>query len=100
MFKRLTFAFVGLGAGVTLGMWAVRKLERTRSKLSPEHLGGAAAARAGSLRDRLALAVEEGRRAAASKETELRALYGRGMDPEPEPAPPVAGGDPVDPDAL
>jgi hypothetical protein len=30
MFKRLFFAMLGLGAGVTLGGWAVRKAEEAQ----------------------------------------------------------------------
>lgn len=75
MFKRAFFALAGLGAGVTLGIWAVRRLERTASRLSPEHLGDAAAARAASLRERLAVALEDGRRAAGAREAELRLHY-------------------------
>lgn len=75
MFKRLFFALVGLGAGLTLGVWAVRKIEATQRRLSPEHVASATAARAGSLRDRVLTAVEEGRAAARAREAELRAVY-------------------------
>lgn len=76
MFKRLFFSLVGLGAGVALGGYAVRKVECARAKLSPDQLAAAAGRKAGSLRDRAAQAIEIGRVAAAEREAELRATYG------------------------
>jgi hypothetical protein len=82
MFKRLFSAMLGLGVGLALGVWAVRKIEQTQRRLSREHLTAVAAERAGGLRERLGAAVEEGRAAAAAKEAELRAVY-RGGTGEP-----------------
>lgn len=87
MFKRPFFAMVGLGAGVALGAWAVRRVDETRARFTPEHLTGSAVQRAEGLRTRMALAVEEGRAAAAAKEAELRAVYRVHHDPQP-PQPP------------
>jgi hypothetical protein len=81
MFKRLFFAMVGLGAGVALGGYAVRKLERGRRRLTPQGLAGAAGRRASTMRDRIAAAVEAGRVAATEREAELRAAYGSGHAP-------------------
>lgn len=75
MFKRLFFAAVGLGAGVALGVYVVRKVEDTQRRLSPEHLAATAGARAGSVGARVRGAFAEGRAAAAAKEAELRAAY-------------------------
>lgn len=75
MFKRLFFALLGLGAGVTLGAWAVRKVDETRARLSPEHLARSASARAGAFGGRLSASIAEGRAAAAAREAELRAGY-------------------------
>jgi hypothetical protein len=75
MFKRLFFAMVGLGAGVTLGAVAVRKAEEARQKMTPGHLASAAGARAGGLRERIDIALAAGREAALAKEAELRAVY-------------------------
>lgn len=80
MFKRLFFALLGLGAGVALGVYAIRKIEDTQRKLSPDHIAGATAARVGSFSERLSAAVDSGRRAAADKEAELRAVYRRNPD--------------------
>lgn len=75
MFKRLFYASVGLGAGVTLGIWAVRKAEEAQKKMTPSHLAGVAGARAGTLRERMDIALAAGRQAAVEKEAELRAVY-------------------------
>ena len=76
VFRRMFFAMVGLGAGVTLGAVAVRSVERTRQKLTPEALAATAGKRASGLRDRLAAAVAKGREAMAGREAELRAEHG------------------------
>ncbi len=83
MFKRLFFGLLGLGAGVTLGVWAVRKVDATASKLTPEELARSAAGRASSLGARLGDALAEGRQTAAAREAELRAVHG--IDPPPQP---------------
>lgn len=75
MFKRAFFVTVGLGAGVAIGVWAVRKIEETQRKLTPEHAAHVAAERADGVRARIADAMAAGRRAAAEKEAELRAVY-------------------------
>ena len=75
MFKRLFFTAVGLGAGVAIGVVAVRKVERAQRALRPDNLAASAAARAGGVRGRLATAIEQGREAAQAKESELRAVY-------------------------
>lgn len=75
MLKRGFFGLLGLGAGVALGIYTVRKLERAQQRLSPEGLAEAAGSRAGALGGRLTEALEVGRAAAAAKEAELRATY-------------------------
>lgn len=85
MFKRLFFASIGLGVGVTLGAVAVRKAERARQRMTPSQLAANAEARAGSLRERLDLALAAGREASAAKEAELRAIYRVRSAPELDP---------------
>lgn len=75
MFKRAFFAMLGLGAGVLIGTWAVRKADRTQAKLSPGGVSSAAAEKAQTLGARLSGAVLEGRKAADEREAELRAVY-------------------------
>lgn len=86
MLKRLFFVLLGLGAGVTLGAWSVRKVDEAARRLSPDHLAQSATARAGSLGERLAAAIDEGRRAAAEREDELRRTYEVRPEPPPTPA--------------
>lgn len=88
MFKRLFFAMIGLGAGVALGVAAVRKVDATRRRLAPDQLAASAGARASSWRGTLEAALAEGRAAAAAKETELQAVYRRKpVEPPVRPAP-------------
>jgi hypothetical protein len=75
MFSRMFFAAVGLGAGVAVGIWTIRKLERTSRQLAPDALVARASERAGGLGARLSEALESGRQAAQAKEAELRAAY-------------------------
>jgi hypothetical protein len=77
MFKRLFFSLVGLGAGVVLGGYAIRRVERGRQRLTPQGLSR----RADGLRDRIAAAIQAGRLAAAEREAELRAAYGGAQAP-------------------
>lgn len=87
MFKRLFFAAVGLGAGVAVGVYVVRKVEETQRRLSPEALANRATASAGALGERVREALADGRAAAAAKEAELRAVYGVGHEPAAGPSP-------------
>jgi hypothetical protein len=73
---RVFFLVVGIGAGVAVGVWAVRKVEATTRRLRPDNLAASAGAGAASLGDRLRDAVASGRAAAAAKEAELRSAYG------------------------
>lgn len=75
MFKRLFFTAVGLGAGVAVGVYAVRKVEQTQRRLSPEALAAGAGARVESLAERVRDALAEGRAVAAAREAELRAAW-------------------------
>lgn len=84
MLRRPFYAMLGLGAGVALGIWVVRKLEDTQRKLTPEELSRSTAARATSFADRVREAVAEGRVAAAQREAELRAEH-RPRDPQRTP---------------
>ncbi len=60
---------------MAVGIWAIRKLERTSQQLTPEALMARAGARAGGLGERLSYAIEAGRRAAEARESELRAQF-------------------------
>lgn len=74
MSTRALLGLAGLGIGVAVGMWTVR---RTRPPASPTGTGGAAApAPHAPLGERLLRAIAVGREAAAAREAELRAQYG------------------------
>lgn len=73
MFKRLFFGLLGLGAGLALGAYAIKKVETTTQALTPGALADAATQRAGGFADRISAAVEEGRAEASRREAELRA---------------------------
>ena len=75
MFSRMFFAAVGLGAGVAVGIWTIRKLERTSKQLAPDAIVARAGERASGLGARLSDALQAGRQAAEAKEAELRAEY-------------------------
>ncbi|HEY8341239.1 MAG TPA: hypothetical protein VIK95_15325 [Egibacteraceae bacterium] len=96
MFKRLFFAMVGLGAGVALGVMAVRKIDQTTRRLAPDQLAASASARAGSWRATLEQAIAEGRAAAAAKEAELRERVRRPpVEPPVKPTPPISSEPPT-----
>lgn len=75
MIRRPFFALAGLGVGLALGVWSVRAVQDARRRLTPDQLAQSAGARLGDWRERLALAVEQGRVAAAAREAELREVY-------------------------
>lgn len=75
MFKRMFFTAVGLGAGVAIGVYVVRKMEQTQAKLSPDALAAGAGARVDALAERVRGAIADGRAAAAAREAELRATW-------------------------
>jgi hypothetical protein len=87
MFKRLFFAALGLGAGVALGIYAVRKVEEAQQRLTPDSLAASAGERAQLFTARMRDAIAEGRAAAAAKEAELRAVYR--VQEQPSPAPTI-----------
>ncbi|MFA9445668.1 hypothetical protein [Egicoccus sp. AB-alg6-2] len=66
---------LGLGAGLLVGAYAVRKLDAAKRATSPVHVAGRAGQAAGTFAERLRFAAEEGRRAAQVREAELRTRY-------------------------
>jgi hypothetical protein len=73
--KRALLLVVGLGAGVVIGAYVVRRLEEAQRAVAPATIAGNAGRAAGSFTERLRAAAEEGRIAAAAREAELRAQY-------------------------
>lgn len=69
------FKLLMLGAGIAIGVYAVRKVQATQQHYRPQAVADRATVRAGGVKDRLNVAIAEGRRAATLKEAELRAVY-------------------------
>jgi hypothetical protein len=65
-----------IGVGVAAAYYASRWARRQRDRLSPENLAAKAAEGMGSLMELVRVSVDEGRRAAAEKEAEIRSSLG------------------------
>jgi hypothetical protein len=66
---------VGLGAGVLVGGYLVRKVDRATRAAHPVAVADRAGRAAGGLQARLSAAAEAGRVAAADREAQLRRDY-------------------------
>jgi hypothetical protein len=66
---------IGLGAGVLVGGYVVRKVDRATRAAHPVALADRAGRAAGGVSARLAAAAEAGRLAAAETEAQLRVAY-------------------------
>ena len=73
--KRAFSIAVGLGAGLLIGAYVVRRLDEAQQAVAPTNLAGQAGRAAGSFADRVRVAADEGRAAAAAREAELRAQF-------------------------
>lgn len=73
--KRAFSLAIGLGAGLLIGAYVVRRLDQASRAVAPANLAGQAGRAAGSFAERVRHASEEGRRAAAEREAELRAQF-------------------------
>jgi uncharacterized protein YqfA (UPF0365 family) len=74
--KRAFSLALGLGAGLLIGAYVVRRLDAAKQAVAPTTIAGRAGSAAGSFSERLRAAAEEGRAAAVAHEAELRARYG------------------------
>jgi hypothetical protein len=74
--KRAFSLALGLGAGLLIGAYVVRRLDAAKQAIAPTTIVGRAGTAAGGLSERVRAAAEEGRAAAAAHEAELRARYG------------------------
>ena len=75
MFKKAFFTALGLGTGLLVGAYVVRRMDEASRAVAPGNIAHQAGRAAGSLSERLRAAVEEGRVAAAEREAELRAQW-------------------------
>jgi hypothetical protein len=74
--RRIFWIGVGVAAAYYVSRWA----RRQRDRLSPENLAAKAAEGMGSLMELVRVSADEGRRAAAEKEAEIRASLGESPD--------------------
>jgi len=73
--KRAFTLALGLGAGVVVGMYVVRRLDAAQRAVQPSNVAGNAGRAAAGFTSRLQAAAAEGRAAAAEREAELRARF-------------------------
>ncbi|MFP4149659.1 MAG: hypothetical protein ACLFV0_09225 [Nitriliruptoraceae bacterium] len=73
--KRLFTLTLGLGAGVVVGVYLVRRLDQAQQAVQPSTLAGNAGRAAAGLGTRLQAALAEGRVAAAEREADLRSRF-------------------------
>jgi hypothetical protein len=73
--KRAFSLALGLGAGLLIGAYVVRRLDEAQRAVAPSNLAGNAGRAAGSFAARVRAASEEARAAAAAREAELRATF-------------------------
>lgn len=73
--KRLFTLTLGLGAGVVVGVYVVRRLDQAQQAVQPATLAGNAGRAAAGLGARVRAATAEGRAAAAEREAELRGRF-------------------------
>ena len=73
--KRAVSIALGLGAGLLIGAYVVRRLDEAQQAVAPTNLAGQAGRAAGSFADLVRVAADEGRAAAAAREAELRAQF-------------------------
>lgn len=73
--KRAFSIALGLGAGLLIGAYVVRRLDEAQQAVAPKNLAGQAGRAAGSFAERVRVAADEGRAAAAAREAELRAQF-------------------------
>jgi hypothetical protein len=77
-----------IGVGVAAAYYGSRWLRRQRDRLTPENVAARAAERLGGVMELVRVSVEEGRRAAAQKEAEIRSSLGDGPPDRPAPTSP------------
>lgn len=74
--KRLFWVALGLGAGATGAVMTSRWMKKQTDKVAPQNIARTAGAGFAEASKRLAASIEEGRRAAADREAEVREKAG------------------------
>ena len=75
MIKRIFLLFFGLGLGLLVGAFVVKRLDEASRAVAPTNVARNAGRAAGTFLDRLRDAAAETRGVAAEREAELRAQY-------------------------
>lgn len=73
--KRAFSVALGLGAGLLIGAYVVKRMDEASQAVAPVNLANQAGRAAGGFAERMRVAVEEGRVAAAEREAELRGRF-------------------------
>ncbi len=66
---------VGLGIGLLVGAYVVKRVDEASHAIAPANLAGQAGRAAGGFAERLRAAAAEGRAAATEREAELRSRF-------------------------
>ena len=73
--KRAFSIALGLGAGLLIGAYVIKRLDDAQRAVAPTNLAGQAGRAAGSFMERFREATAAGREAAAAREAELRSGF-------------------------
>ena len=73
--RRIFSLALGLGAGLLIGGWVIRRLDEAQRAVAPTNIAGQAGRAAAGLTERFQLAMSAGRQAAHEREAELRSQF-------------------------
>jgi hypothetical protein len=73
--RRVFSLALGLGAGLLIGAYVIRRLDEAQQAVAPTNLAGQAGRAAGAFAERVRTAAAAGPAAAAAREAELRAQF-------------------------
>jgi hypothetical protein len=73
--KRAFSIALGLGAGLLIGAYVVKRLDEAQQAVAPTNVAGQVGRAAGTLAERFRDAAAAGREAAAAREAELRSRF-------------------------
>lgn len=76
MIRRIFLLFFGLGLGLLVGAFVVKKMDEASQAVAPSNVARNAGRAAGGMLGRLREVAEETSRVSAAREAELRAQFG------------------------
>ncbi len=76
MIRKIFLLFFGLGLGLLVGAFVVKKMDAASQAVAPSNVARNAGRAAGGLMGRLREAADETSRVAAAREAELRVQFG------------------------